>query len=167
MDKIYLVTDILDGELEEDHVVAYRRSEDAVEEISDENNKYVVPCIVKGFEHGFEYEISNTCDYYVPKLNMIRNLISCLYDLEGCCTGGLCHIVTDDNNITDSDLKFVIAECDKDPERLEAPLCKLICEEMLKLSIQQRALLFSSYYTDILCDHNCEVCEIEKGKIIE
>jgi len=119
--------------------------------------------------HKFTYEISDTCKYYNPRLNMIRELIACLYSLEGCCCGGLCHIVTDDNNFRDEDLKCIINECDKEEnkDRVEVPLCKLICEEMLKISIQERSLLFNSYYAEILCDKNCKICEVEKGKMID
>lgn len=137
--------------------------------------KYKRTVHVEGYNgEKFDYDIQDTCKYFTPRLNMIRELIACLYSLEGCACGGLCHIVTDDNNFRDSDLQWVIEECDKEEnkDRIEAPLCKLICSEMLKLSMQERALLYSSYYVDVLCDRLCNdkscqgMCEIERGEAI-
>ena len=127
--------------------------------------------IVESYEvHGsrmknFSIEIYNNCKYYKPKIETIRALISCLYELDGCCTGGIAHIVVDDNNYEDHHLQFVIDECNKEEnkDREEVGLAKLICEELLKLSIQERALLYSGYYS-YSCDGNCENCQIEKGK---
>ena len=124
--------------------------------------------ILKGY-NGTDYlnDINDNCKYFCSKLNTIRELISCLYSLEGCCTGGIAHIITDDNNINDSSIEFVLKECDKEEnkDREECGLVKLICEELLKLSIQQRALLFSSYYTYLNCNKYCRNCPIEKGDI--
>ena len=44
--------------------------------------------------------------YYHEKFPIVRDMIAVLYDY--CCSGGCCHIVTDDDNIYDSDLDFVI-----------------------------------------------------------
>ena len=51
---------------------------------------------------------------------------------------------------------------EENQDREEIGIAKLICEELLKLSIQERALLFSSYYS-YRCDGNCKNCPIEKG----
>lgn len=125
---------------------------------------------VKGYK-GDQYQnsINEYCKYFTPKLNTIRELISCLYNLEGCCTGGLAHIITDDDNIDDDDIKWVLEYCDKEEnkDRTENGLVKLICNELLKLSMQERVLLFSSYYSYIMCDNNCDTCPISKGDIDE
>lgn len=167
MNKITIITN---KPLTDDtQIIGYFKESDAEKEMSnDKEMKYKYSCTVNGYVgDDYSYEITDICKYYNPKLNMIRHLITCLYELDGCVCGGLCHIVTDDNNIDDDDLTFVIGECIKEPDRLESGLCKLICEELLKLSMQQRALVFSSYYADVLCDHDCKICEIEQGKIIE
>lgn len=111
--------------------------------------------------------IVDECKHYIPHLNTIRELISCLYQLEGCSTGGIAHVVVDDNNFKDHHLKFVIEECEKEPERTESGLVKLICEELLKLNISQRALLFASFYTYHICNEDCDNCPITKGDIAE
>lgn len=124
--------------------------------------------IIKGYKGSdFDYPLFDECKYFVPRLNTIRELIACLYSLEGCACGGICHIVTDDNNFDDNDLDFVLKECDKEEnqDREEIGLAKLICTELKKLSIQQRAMLFNSYYTSALCDKNCEECPINKGEL--
>lgn len=120
---------------------------------------------IKGYRgDNFELEIYDDCKYYIPRLNTIRELIACLYNLEGCCTGGLAHIITDDDNIEDHHIKFVLEECEKNKDKEEAGLVKLICEELLKLSIQQRVLLFSSYYS-YFCDKDCARCAIQQGNM--
>lgn len=81
---------------------------------------------------------------YNSKAQVICGLIQLLYELPGCGAGGCCHIVTDDDNIEDHNLKFVIDWC-HDPEnsdRVETELCCLICELMLQLTFAQRAVLF-------------------------
>lgn len=80
-----------------------------------------------------------------PKIPVIEMLIAGLYELDGCRSGGLCHVVTDDDNIDDDDLEFVIRECHK-PEnkrRIDVEVSSLICELLLQLTFSQRALLFT------------------------
>lgn len=133
----------------------------------------MVDCIenyeVKGsrkFDHSVE--IYDLCKYFKPRIETIRKMISTLYDLDNCCCGGIAHVVIDDNNYQDHHLKYVISECSKEEnrDREEIGIAKLICEELLKLSIQERALLFSSYYS-YRCDGNCKNCLIEKGNYID
>lgn len=122
---------------------------------------------IKGYRgDDWETTIPDYCKYYTPHLETIRELINCLYQLEGCCCGGLAHIVTDDENIEDHHIQFVLDECDKEEnqDREEVGLVKLICTELLKLSIQQRALLMSSYYAYGFCIDSCEKCPITKGR---
>lgn len=126
------------------------------------------PFDIKGYRGGnFNIPFIDDCKYFIPRLNTIRELISCLYSLEGCACGGICHIVTDDNNFDDDDLDFVLKECEKEEnqDREEIGLAKLICSELKKLSIQQRAIIFNSYYTSALCDNNCDECPINRGEI--
>lgn len=127
----------------------------------------ITECEIKGYRgDDWETMIPDHCKYYIPHLETIRELIACLYALEGCCCGGLAHIVTDDNNIEDHHIQFVLNECnlDENKDREEVGLVKLICEELLKLSIQQRALLMTSYYAYGYCIDGCENCPITKGR---
>lgn len=110
------------------------------------------------------------CKYYDPQMILIANMISTLYDDFECLTGALCHIVTDDDNITDSDLQAIIDECNKRENNsdISTDVSKYICESMLKLNLIQREFLFGilnegldirdfgtngeCYYT---CDSSC------------
>lgn len=81
---------------------------------------------------------------YNPKMQIIVDMIHTLYDLPNCGCGGCCHIVTDDDNIEDDHLKFVINYC-KDPEQadcIDKELSSMICELMLQLTYEQRICLF-------------------------
>lgn len=106
------------------------------------------------------------CKYFIKRVNTIRDLIACLYDLDdgNCCTGGLLHIVADDGNLEDHHIQFCLDECIKHSEREEAGLGKLICEELLKLSMEQRRLVYEPVWiVDAWCyQHNrhCDKCPI-------
>ena len=80
---------------------------------------------------------------YNPKMQIIVELIHLLYDLPECGAGGCCHIVTDDDNIDDDDLKWVIEYCQKDDnDHIDKELSRTICELLLQLSHEQRICLF-------------------------
>lgn len=82
---------------------------------------------------------------YDNKMFIIAKCIHILYDLPECACGGCCHIVTDDDNIDDDDLKWVIEYCSSDETlgRCDRELSKFICELLLQLSYEQRVLLFT------------------------
>lgn len=81
------------------------------------------------------------CKYYSPHMKTVRAYVQCLYDIEGCECGGLLHILLDENNITDSDILYCLKSCIENPEREESRIGQIICEEYLKLSVEQRSLL--------------------------
>lgn len=124
---------------------------------------------VKGHNaDNWAFPIEDDCKYFNPHLNTIRELISCLYELEDCGCGGLAHIVVDDENIEDHHIQWVLDQCHKEEnkDREEVGLVKLICEELLKLSMQERVLLFTSYWEYGFCmEGNCENCPVHKGKL--
>ena len=80
--------------------------------------------------------------YYHPKFLVVARMIRILYDLNGCACGGHCHIVTDDNNIRDSDLESVIKYCNESKNAIDSELSRTICEIMLQMTIEQRMILF-------------------------
>ena len=43
------------------------------------------------------------CKYYNKHLNTICEYVRCLYSLEGCVSGGLLHILLDDDNYDDDE----------------------------------------------------------------
>lgn len=111
------------------------------------------------------YELKK-CKYYRSHLDTIREYIGCLYKLKGCSSGGMLHILLDDDNLDDDDILFCLRECVTHPEEEEAQLGKLICEEYLRLSMPQRRLLtwrhISSSYCQ--CHSGCQNCDIETGE---
>ena len=80
---------------------------------------------------------------YNPKMQIIVKLIYLLYDLPDCSAGGCCHIVTDDDNIDDDDLEFVVEYCNNpDNSNIDKELSRTICELLLQLSREHRICLF-------------------------
>lgn len=157
------------GELQ-DIYISEELANKAINDSKGELMNIVQPMKIKGYVNKFDIPIGENCKYYDPRLNMVRELISCLYQIEGCSCGGLAHVMVDDNNFTDSTIKCVRKCCDEEPDKLEVGLVRLICDEMEKLSLQQRALLFTSYYSYPICSGEgtiCECCRIEKGEMEE
>ena len=81
---------------------------------------------------------------YNPKMKIIVDLIHLLYELPDCGAGGCCHIVTDDNNIDDEDLCWVMDYCKRPEtnERIDRELSYAICDMLLQLTREQRICLF-------------------------
>lgn len=99
------------------------------------------------------------CKYFKKEMVLIQKMISFLYDDLEEYTGGLCHIVTDDNNINDENLKFVIEYADE-PEHANRPdknVSKYICQSMLELSLIEREFLFGLYNTDMDPEESLEL----------
>ena len=88
-------------------------------------------------------------NYYNEKFPIIRDMIHVLYDY--CPAGGCCHIVTDDNNIYNEDLEFVInyAQREENRDRIDSELSIAICKMLIKMTFLQRAVLFDSMNYDI------------------
>ena len=81
------------------------------------------------------------CIYYKPHFETILRYCECLYKISGCGAGGLLHILLDDDNIDDDSIIYCLKECMIHPEKEESKIGILICEEYLKLSIEERYLL--------------------------
>ena len=115
--------------------------------------------------------MKDRCKYYNQHLETIREYIKCLYSLEECRgSGGLLHILLDDDNIEDDHIAFCWKECIQNPEREESKIGQLICEEYMKLSMPQRRLLTMEYIGNWQCDHRwceCETCYIQNGDEFE
>lgn len=90
------------------------------------------------------YENKNSENYYDPKMELLERLIHVLYKLPDCNCGGICHVITDDDNITDEVIKYVLefAKEKNNESRIEKGLCELICNTMLELSYEKRAVTF-------------------------
>lgn len=88
--------------------------------------------------------MENCNKYYHPKFTIVVDLIHILYDLDGCGCGGCCHIVTDDDNIYDDCLDYVIQYCEEEEnkDRIDKELSSTICKILKQMTFAQRALLF-------------------------
>ena len=107
-----------------------------------------------------------TCKYYSPHLETVRAYIGCLYDIKGCEAGGMLHILLDDDNLDDDSILWCLKECLNHPEKEETQIGKLICEEYLRLSMQERRLLTRDYVYDFRCwcHAGCQNCDVETGE---
>ena len=96
--------------------------------------------------------MQNCNNYFHPKFKIVIDLIHILYDLDECACGGCCHIVTDDNNIYDDCLDFVIQYCELEENKdcIDKELSSTICKILKQMTFTQRALLFE--YMDIGID---------------
>ena len=105
------------------------------------------------------------CKYYDKHLETIKEYIGCLYNLDGCSSGGPLHILLDDDNYDDDDIAYCLKACLTHPERECSKLGVLICEEYLKLPMTQRRLLSADYIGHWTCryNRNCDECEVECG----
>lgn len=88
----------------------------------------------------------------IIKMRVIEECIHTLYSITPC--GGCCHIVTDDDNIDDEDLKWVIQHCESDEsaDREDRFLSRFICEQLLLLGREYRIILFDMMFRDIYRD---------------
>ena len=105
------------------------------------------------------------CKYYNKHLDVIREYIGCLYNLEGCNAGGMLHILLDDDNYDDDSIIYCLKECLSNPTKPEATIGKLICEQYLALPMKQRRLLRSEYIGHWSCfrTNDCSKCLIQNG----
>ena len=111
-------------------------------------------------------------NYWHPKFFLVRELIGILYNLETCGCGGCCHIVTDDNNIYDDDLDFVIRYCERkeNKNRIDRELSITICEILKTMNFTQRAVLFEIMGNDCDCfftDYNKDEVDFVLDDILD
>ncbi len=111
-------------------------------------------------------------NYWHPKFFLVRELIGILYNLEMCGCGGCCHIVTDDNNIYDDDLDFVIRYCERkeNKNRIDRELSITICEILKTMNFTQRAVLFEIMGNDCDCfftDYNKDEVDFVLDDILD
>ena len=105
--------------------------------------------------------MTRVCKYYRPYMDNLKNLCELLYELPECGCGGMLHIVLDDDNLEDDDIYYCLKECVIHPEKPESALGIVICNELLKMTMEER-LVFDWYWTDgdVLCPTSlsCKDC---------
>lgn len=106
---------------------------------------------------------TKVCKHWTTEMLTAHALMSGIYELKSC--GGAAHIVTDDGNLRDSDLDFCLSLCNREPNRPEAPLVRLFCEIMKKLTMIQRTIVveFAGHFCgeepiECLEGDKCEEC---------
>lgn len=101
------------------------------------------------------------CIYWVSEIEELSRLIGKLYETEG--AGGALHIVVDDGNLDDDCIKSCIDYCNSEEEKDDPSkeLCLEIAHKMLKLTYEQRVLLYFlgdvSPCNKIACSEECPI----------
>ena len=98
------------------------------------------------------------CKHWAPIMPILLEYCQCLYNLEGCGAGSNLHILLDDDNYSDKDILFCMKECIQQPEAPESKIGILICEEFLKLTLEERCL-FLNMFNGQSCDCSKFVCD--------
>lgn len=80
--------------------------------------------------------------------DIIKHLLTALYELPECGCGGIAHIVTDDLNTRDDDLTFVFKACETEPCRIEVPLVKCLMEYLKRLDKAERFNLIREWWDE-------------------
>ena len=76
--------------------------------------------------------------------------------------------MTDDGNLEDHDIEWCLNECNSHPEREESAIGKLICEELLKLPMEQRKLVYAPDWQIVsFCGgiNACANCWVQKDEM--
>lgn len=77
-----------------------------------------------------------------PFYPILTEMIQALYLLPNCESGGLGHVVIDENNIDGDVILTSIEQCKHERHRCEAPLVKCILEYMQRMTLAERAFVF-------------------------
>lgn len=102
---------------------------------------------------------TKVCKHWTAEMLTAHALMCGIYELAP--SGGAAHIVTDDGNLRDSDLDFCMELCGREPDRPEAPLVRLFCEIMKKLTMIQRTIVVE-FAGDFYRDKPIECLESDK-----
>ena len=109
--------------------------------------------------------------YYHKNFSLLKVLIKALYELPSCASGGICHVVTDDGNVRDGDLSYVLGECyGNDPfwnNHIEKPLAALICKLFLEMEYKQRVCFVELMFYAGNDELNTDECIEKWGQKIE
>lgn len=78
-----------------------------------------------------------------PFYIVIIRLVDNLYGIDDCSgTGGLAHVVIDDDNVDTGSISRCLNLCDENPDKVECELVRCIMMYLLKLNEDQRKYLF-------------------------
>lgn len=105
------------------------------------------------------------CKYYKSSMNRLYQYCKCLYNLKGCSSGGLLHILLDDDNYDDESILYCLKECLVHPEREESEIGVLICNEYLKMTMEERCVfdwlwIGNPLECESISDNRCKSCKL-------
>lgn len=80
--------------------------------------------------------------------DIVKHLLTALYELPECGCGGIAHIVTDDLNTSDDNLTFVLEQCENEPHCIEVPLVGCLMEYLRRFDAKERSELIQEWWTD-------------------
>ena len=80
--------------------------------------------------------------------DVIKHLLTALYELPDCRSGGIAHIVTDDYNVCDDDLDFVLKECEDKSYLMEAPLVKCLMVYLKRFTHDERFDIINEWWKE-------------------
>lgn len=109
------------------------------------------------------------CKHYANKFEEMNNLFRlcrAFYLLPDCGAGGPLHILLDDRNYDRHSIEFCIKECKKNLESMSSRLGLLICNELLRLSLEERCIFFTYWCGETIgcySDESCETCKYFDG----
>lgn len=80
--------------------------------------------------------------------SIIKDLITALYSIPDCGCGGCAHVVTDDMNVSDSDIDFIVEYAKKNSYAPEAPLVICLGEYLHRLNVDERRSVLHEWWDE-------------------
>ena len=81
--------------------------------------------------------------------NIVKDLLTALYNIPDCGCGGCAHVVTDDLNVSDSDIDFIVkfakVHAYAPPE---APLVICLGEYLRRLTVDERRSVLREWWDE-------------------
>lgn len=105
------------------------------------------------------------CKFYSYEMEDLLRLCKDFYKMKGCGAGGPLHILLDDDNFTDEDIRFCKKACNGWPDPEVAEAGRIICDKYMKLTMLERHI-FDWYWNghDLMCPGcDCRECALLEG----
>lgn len=80
--------------------------------------------------------------------NIIKDLLTALYNIPDCGCGGCARIVTDVLNVSDSDIDFIVNLAKEKPYAPEAPLVICLGEYLRRLNVDERRSVLHEWWDE-------------------
>lgn len=93
-------------------------------------------------QHGNDIAGRKLCEYYTDGMGQLIDKCRELYEQDGWSSGGYLHILLDDCNYEDDDIKYCIEECKTNHNDPASALGIDICNELLSMGMNNRSVFF-------------------------